>query len=62
MYQHILIQTILEYESDTFSAAGSNISEEEAEKVAESIINGWIENNLDGVIISSALDEIRGED
>ncbi len=47
------------YESDTFSASGSGISELEAMETAEQILEWWIESHLDGVVIKEALDEVR---
>ena len=49
--------TIFYYESDTFSARGSRITRNEARKVANHIINNIIKNHLDGVTISTVLDE-----
>ena len=57
-----LVKHIKEYESDTFSAEGSEITQEEAEKVAERLIGVWVDENLDGVSIDSVLADIRPED
>ncbi len=54
-----LIDTILKYESDTFSAEGSEISREEATKIAQRMIKVWIEHDLDGLWIQEWLDDIR---
>ncbi len=56
----ILRQAILDYESDTFSASGSQITVLEAEKVADEIIANWIDKYLDGVTINVFLDKVRG--
>jgi len=56
-----LLQTILNYESDTFSAEGSQITEEEAHQVALLLINWLIENRLDGDLIDSLLYEVRNK-
>lgn len=56
-----LQKTIAEYESDTFSAEGSNITPDEALKVASELVAMWTERNLDGVIITEMLDDVREE-
>lgn len=53
-----LITEIMNYESDTFSASGEELKPEEAEAIADKLVEGLLEN-IDGVKISSALDEIR---
>lgn len=52
---------IFEYESDTFSAEGSEITADETETVARKILYSFAENNLDGVLINNLLTEIRAE-
>ena len=52
-------EMIGEYESDTFSAQGSEITKEEAMEVAKAILAHWIDSRLDGVIIDGTLAEIR---
>ena len=55
-----LIMEIKEYESDTFSASGSKITHQEAEKVANELIANWKDKYLDGVQIDVFLDKVRG--
>lgn len=62
-----LVKTIKEYESDTFSASGSEITDEEATRIAYGLVSKGIQDfidleTLDGVIISSLLSDERGED
>lgn len=59
-----LLQTVKEYESDTFSASGYNLTDAEAEKITEKIILDAIQDlielkTLDGVMIDEWLDEFR---
>ena len=54
-----LLQDIREYESDTFSASTSGITDNEVILVAEKLIDGWSDNHLDGVSIDSVLYDIR---
>lgn len=54
------IDVIRDYESDTFSASGSEISLAEAEKVAEELLANWTDKYLDGVSIDVFLDKVRG--
>lgn len=54
-----LLQDIKEYESDTFSASGSGITDAEIILVAGKLIDGWSENHLDGVSIDAILYDIR---
>jgi hypothetical protein len=54
-----LADEIMKYESDTFSASGSEITLEEAEELSQMIITDWIENQLDGITISDALSTLR---
>ena len=55
-----LINEILIYESDTFSAKGSEITQIEAQKVANEIIANWVSRYLDGNLIDVFLDKVRG--
>ena len=50
---------ISDYESDTFSASGSEITPAEAIEVAQRILAVWIDDRLDGVIIDGTLAEVR---
>lgn len=52
---------ILEYESDTFSASGSGITQREACGVLAKLIKDNIQlgDNIDGLEITVALDEVR---
>lgn len=52
------VEMICEYESDTFSAEGSQITEDEAIKVAEKYLDS-VEAHIDGVGIDARLDEVR---
>lgn len=54
-----LISRIKKYESDTFSASNAALTNSEAEKVADLLIKIWTENRLDGVLVASALAEVR---
>lgn len=59
-----LIDTIKDYESDTFSASGSSITDEEATQIALRFILGHIDGlvearTMDGVMLSDALSDIR---
>jgi len=53
------ISQIQNYESDTFSAQGWKITRSEAEAVAMIILNKWSLNNLDGIEIVAAMEELR---
>lgn len=57
-----LVKEIVEYESDTFSASSSEITTEEADKVAHELVANWKMNYLDGVQIDTFLDKIRGNE
>ena len=62
-----LVKTINEYESDTFSASGSEITISEAIQIADNLvchkIQGMIDTHtLDGVMIDEELDTIREEE
>jgi len=56
-----IVNFILDYESDTFSAVGQKITEAEADRVARIIVRDFLENKLDGTILDSALDIVRNE-
>ena len=53
------VKSIETYESDTFSAEGSEITHVEATKVAERYLDS-IEDHMDGIGIDVYLDEVRG--
>ena len=53
------VKQIIEYESDTFSGSGSEITEKEACLVIKSILTDYFEHHLDGLSIDSRLEEIR---
>jgi hypothetical protein len=55
-----LTKHLLGYDSDTFSAFGSDMTEDEAEAVAEALVKHWIEWELDGLMITSRLEDVRG--
>lgn len=52
-----LVNLLLEYESDTFSAMGSNLKPKQARRIAAKLIDG-IEDELDGVTIAAHLEEL----
>lgn len=59
-----LKKTIREYSSDTFDAQASNLTTEEAEQIAHQLVSVAIQSlidldHLDGVRISSILEDIR---
>lgn len=56
-------RAILDYESDTFSAEGSEITSVEAWGVAAKLIEYRIAigDNVDGVTLSSVLEEVRND-
>lgn len=59
-----LVDDVLNYESDTFSSEASEITVEEAEKIAFAFIKHDIQNRIDtntmdGVMISEELETIR---
>lgn len=59
-----LYSTVREYESDTFSAQGFDLTDEEAESIAIILINRALQdmidtNTLDGVTINEELIAIR---
>ena len=59
-----LLKEIMEYESDTFSAQGSGLTEAEAQEIAAILVYGRLSVgiNIDGYDISVLLDSIRDED
>lgn len=59
----VVTRAILDYESDTFSAQGSEISSAEAWGVAAKLIESRlaIGDNVDGVTLSSVLEEVRSD-
>lgn len=57
-----LVDTIMQYESDTFSADASKITEKEARIVADAIVKAYVDNRLDGVTIASFLEDIRDDE
>jgi len=57
-----LVEHIKEYESDTFSASCSNLTDEEAIKLAERCIDFFINHDLDGIKLDNWLYHIRPEE
>lgn len=56
------INEVVSYESDTFSAEASKITRDEADAVVLKVME-WIWNDrIDGVLLSEALAEVRGEE
>ena len=60
--KNCFIEKIKAYESDTFSAKGTKITDDEAFEVANRILSNWIENHLDGTVISCQLLDVRDLD
>jgi hypothetical protein len=54
-----LLDTILDYESDTFCAKMAEVRRDEAEELAGYAIHNLIDNEIDGVRLSHWLEEIR---
>ena len=52
---------IEDYESDTFSASAEKISVTEKIKIANKLLDIFVNNNIDGVLLSQVLQEIREE-
>lgn len=63
-----LVDTIKEYESDTFSASEMELTDDEAEQIACRMIYADIKHRIDmdtimdGLMISEELDNIRDND
>jgi len=56
-----LLDTILNYDSDTFFSKGCDLTYEEAKELAGRAIHSFIDNNLDGIFLDNHLAQIRGE-
>ena len=56
-----IVEFIKTYESDTFSASNLNLTEEEADRIARIIIRNLLEDDVDGIKLSFALDIVRIE-
>lgn len=56
----LLLDYISEYESDTFSASGSGLTQQEAEAITAALIERQIDA-IDGVAIDVLLAELRAE-
>jgi len=54
-----LVDEILYYESDTFSAIADKLSRKEAKKVAMILILRWKNSCLDGIAIVHTLNYVR---
>lgn len=54
-----LIQEILYYESDTFSARRSNPRWDEAEVIADRLIHKWADAYLDGIAITGEIERLH---
>jgi hypothetical protein len=56
-----IIDNLMEYESDTFSASGEKLTRDEARAVLAQLIEQNIDPgmNIDGIEISEALEEVR---
>jgi len=57
--RHELIQEILDYESDTFSARRSKPRWDEAEVIADLLIKKWADAYLDGITIAGELERLH---
>ena len=55
------VNRIKAHESDTFSAVESKITKQEAHDVAAILLSSWAEGLLDGVFISTCLEEVRND-
>lgn len=55
-----LLDTILNYDSDTFFAKGCDLTYEEAKELAGQAIHAFIDTHLDGVFLDYELAKIRG--
>ncbi len=53
-----LVAYLMTYESDTFSASGEGLTQKQAEKMAQKIIDDAL-NGLDGIAVGGYLDEVR---
>ena len=62
MEMNKLAMHIIEYESDTFSANGTNLTKPELKLMLDKIYESIINNNIDGVWLSQILAEIRDVD
>ena len=65
----ILLEGIKEYESDTFSASGSNLTDDEVESIAVNLIldkffnkNKCPGSSIDGILLADMLGNIREND
>ncbi len=54
-----LVKHIQEYESDTFTAKGAEITKAEAVRVVENLLESWVANHLDGAVITGILGSLR---
>jgi len=54
-----LVDSIMEYESDTFFAKGAGLKRSEARKMAARLIDIMMDQWVDGCILDELLDEIR---
>jgi len=59
MEMNKLAQHIIEYESDTFSANGTNLTQDELKLMLDKIYDNIINNQIDGVWLSQMLIDIR---
>lgn len=62
-----LLATVAEYESDTFSASASKLTEEEADTITIALISHALQrlidtDTLDGVRLSEELENIREDE
>jgi hypothetical protein len=57
-----LVQEILEYESDTFNAPACELKKEEAIQIAETCIDWFVKNRMDGVLLGYYFDCFREQE
>lgn len=54
-----LINTVLHYESDTFSSSTRHVTEGEALLLANALVDRWSGQHLSGTLLEGLLDELR---
>lgn len=57
-----LIQEIKDYDSNTFFAKGCDLTDEEAEELAEKCVRWFVVNRLDGELLDRFLYDIRNDE
>lgn len=54
-----LVTYILEYESDTWSSSHHSLTTEQAERIALSLIDDWVIDELDGWAIKERYNDLK---